>query len=855
MMNKFKRLFKTCSPRRFAGYLVLAALSLLCGSARAIDFDYYFDACGGLVNGVAKYKCVLTQNVVVQTPTATHTNQTLRCTGWYNSSDYRSDGRLCANGGTFFNYYAGYATFYAKWVEDRYPVYYVSNFGTPTTNEQSAVASTRLTLAENSFERLGYHFLGWAAKSDAVRPDWSGGQANVLLDSYRDLHDLAHKDADGNLLYPVTLYAVWEENPFQYTVRFEANGGEGSMDDLRLTAGQTVNLPKCTFKPPEGRIFDHWLKEGGGSYSDGAEVKDLTKKDAGDLVIMQAVWSTVSYSIAYDANTSDSVSGTMSNTEVKYGERVNLRLCAYKRRGYTFAGWARSPDGPVEFADNEAVIQKLTTKNRDVVTLYAVWTPVPYVVRFDSNGGDGSMEDLLCVYDRSYALPPNRFTRVGGAFAGWTTNAANTVDFADGATISNLTSVANATNVLRVVWSNIAYHISFNGNGGEGAIPTMDCEYGTVYQLPSNAFARTGYVFTGWTTNVAMTAEYAEGASVSNLTVKADETVELFAAWRPIAYTIAFDANGGDGEEMPPLNCVYDEVYELPSNSYVKVNRTFAGWSCETAGKVDYVDGAQIENLTSTDGASLTFSAVWTKSVNELNAALDNDTLDFIGEESIVGKLSVVEAEGAVNGTCAKIDHDNGECAVRVELDGAGILTFRWRVINEPDGWHNDRTWVVRAVDSTSNTNLFMHAVQVDTSHEEDARTTDWEEATVAVPASAKAVMLTFSAEKSESVELHALFDNVRWTSSENPEPTPEDAPVINGAATVEGGKFRVTFAADKRFKYELIKNATLAPSDWTSFDPQLFLESDEDGNVSFEPTVDPAEPKLFYRVKVLKKD
>lgn len=852
MMSKLVNLFAVHSPRNFAGYVVFAAFTVctvLQGFAASLPYHYKFSGGGGTVNGKDTYEFDSSSDRYNTAGlTVAHTNPTLRCVGWY-----RPDGTKHID--LYDTAYYNFGPFTAKWVEDRYPIFFVSNFDQLKTNTQWVVKSQLITLDANTFTRDGYHLAGWGLGPSSAA-QWGDKESGVNFDAYRNLYDEETKDSDGNPLWPVTLYAVWEENPFEYTVRFSPGDGSGKMNDLRMVEGESRKLPLCTFEAPVGFKFDHWTKEGGGSFSDGATIKDLTKKDSGDLVILIANWSTISYSIAYNANTTDPVEGSMANTEIRnYGERVNLRDCAFKRRGYSFAGWSRTPDGEVEYADHEAVVQNLTSKDGDVVTLYAQWTPVPYFVRFDGNGGEGEMELMACEYDRPYVLPMNAFLREGGVFAGWTTNGANTVHFTDGATISNLTSVANATNVFRAVWSEIAYHIRFSGNGGEGEIPEMDCEYGTVYQLPSNAYSRIGYVFTGWATNATTAAVYAEGESVSNLTQVADQSIQLFAAWRPISYRIEFSANGGEGAEMPALACVYDVARELPSNTYAKINRSFSGWATKKDGAVEYADGARVENLTTDDDATVILYAVWKKAVNELNTALDNDNLDFTVEGELADKVSVVEEKDAVNGTCVRIDSDNFASTVFAVLESAGKLTFRWRVVNEaPEGEiHIDEVWSVKLVDANSDpaTNLFYHAV----SNEGEAGTTEWAELSVEVPASATGVKFQFDAHKGNSEKLYALFDNVRWTSSENPEPTPEDAPVINGAATVEGGKFRVTFAADKRFKYELIKNATLAPSDWTSFVPQLFLESDEDGNVSFEPTVDPAEPKLFYRVKVLKKD
>lgn len=853
MMNTLHKLFLQHSPRQFAGYVVLC-LSAIALQARAISWEYTFDACGGIVDGKATSKHVLEVNTYAQTPYATHTNKTLRCVGWYNSSDYNPIGRLCENGGSFWNGY-GPQTFYAKWVEDRYPIFFVSNFGTDTTTEQWVTASEKIKLNANSFSRSGFRFLGWSTDRTANKPTWSDGQVDVNLDQYRDWNDSKHLDEDGNQLAPVTLYAVWGK---QFTLSFVGNGGGGSMKDFVLDEGVPTTLPKCTFTPPVGMRFHHWSCDKAfiGDNSDEAELTYTSATWGGSMATLTAKWTPVSYSVRFNANTSAPVSGTMSDQQMVYGVSQNLRGCQFIRVGYEFAGWAETADGAVKYADKADVVN-LSATDGAIVNLYAKWTPISYSVKFDAAGGEGEMAVMDCEYDQAYPLPANVFTRDGGTFVGWTTNGASGVVFEDRATIFNLSSVANSTNVLRAVWSNIAYRISFGGNGGEGSVSAMDCEYGTVYQLPSNDFSRTGYVFTGWTTNAALPAVYAEGESVSNLTSVADATVSLFAAWRPITYRVVFDANGGEGE-MAPMTCTYDIGYSLPSNSFVKLGRAFSGWADSSSGEVVYADGVVVSNLVAVEDGERRLYAVWVKELSDLNAALDNDVLTVLRDPGADAFVTVVEDVTAENGSCVKINRNDGNDATkgfRIYLDSPGKLTFRWKVVNVFPEYavHIDGFLTKVRLEEPEATNDVMF---VDRKSDYTEPELEWDDFSISVGSVPASVQFVFKGLKGNgSEQLYALFDNVRWTTGGNPDPTEEDAPVINGAATVEGGKFRVTFAADKRFKYELIKNETLTPADWKSFDPQLFLTPDEDGNVSFEPAKEASEPQMFYRVKVLKKD
>ena len=71
-----------------------------------------------------------------------------------------------------------------------------------------------------------------------------------------------------------------------------------------------------------------------------------------------------------------------------------------------------------------------------------------YVISFDANGGTGTMPDQIFKYGTNKALSPNKFTREGYSFLGWSANPNDTTaTFADKAYV---TAVGNAT--LYAIW-------------------------------------------------------------------------------------------------------------------------------------------------------------------------------------------------------------------------------------------------------------------------------------------------------------------------------------------------------------------------------------------------------------------
>ncbi|MBQ8845343.1 MAG: InlB B-repeat-containing protein, partial [Clostridia bacterium] len=88
----------------------------------------------------------------------------------------------------------------------------------------------------------------------------------------------------------------------------------------------------------------------------------------------------------------------------------------------------------------------------------------------------------------------------------------------------------------------------------------------------------------------------------------------------PISYKVKFDINGGnyDVDEsgndivMEDVTFTYDEEEKyLPLNIYKKIGYSFIGWSRTADGEVEFLDGANIFNISSTDGEEITFYAIW----------------------------------------------------------------------------------------------------------------------------------------------------------------------------------------------------------------------------------------------------
>lgn len=150
-----------------------------------------------------------------------------------------------------------------------------------------------------------------------------------------------------------------------------------------------------------------------------------------------------SYTISYNANGGK----TTPSTQTKYYGRNVTVAGAITRDGYTFEGWALSKAD----ADAGTWYYKAggTCGKNENLTLYAVWSPVPYTVSYNANGGTGAPASQTKTHGVNLTLSGTEPTRANYTFSGWATSASATIASYQAGGI--YTSNQNVT--LYAVWS------------------------------------------------------------------------------------------------------------------------------------------------------------------------------------------------------------------------------------------------------------------------------------------------------------------------------------------------------------------------------------------------------------------
>ncbi|MBR5272406.1 MAG: InlB B-repeat-containing protein, partial [Clostridia bacterium] len=184
------------------------------------------------------------------------------------------------------------------------------------------------------------------------------------------------------------------------TVTLNVNGGTATGNKPTVTATYGANMPPVDDAIPTktGYTFDGYYDttDTSGTRYYNQNGKSCHVWDKSELAVtLYAAWKANTYKVQYNANGG---SGSMSTSSHTYNTAKNLTANAFTRAGYTFAGWATSAGGAVAYAD-KASVKNLSSTAGDTINLYAVWTPITYSVKYNANGGSGSMSNSSHTYD------------------------------------------------------------------------------------------------------------------------------------------------------------------------------------------------------------------------------------------------------------------------------------------------------------------------------------------------------------------------------------------------------------------------------------------------------------------------
>jgi len=515
-------------------------------------------------------------------------------------------------------------TLYGVWTTESYPITYDLAGGmfpsAPTKQNTFDVESLQVDLPNVEPVRNGYTFAGYKFKDDVAAT--SVGATTVTFDK-----------AEAK-----TLTAQWTGQT--RTINYGWDGGtvkdgKTAKTSDTYTVGAASNptaLPNGEDYEKAGYTFAGWTLDG----------KDVTFADlklddseTASTINLVAKWNPVTYTVSYkgiEGAEFEKVDGKdyVLPTSYKHTEREVTLQNPKDTTQKTFAGWTIKI-GEAE-ASTATTSAKLTTAITANVVVTATWADrAKTTIKFDNNGGSGSMADQVVYASQNYTLKPVAFTKAGYTFAGWATSAtATTATIQDEQDNAVSVGSSDATTTLYAVWAPWERLVSFNTMGGT-ATPTgftvKANDTTTEVTLPDYQGTKTGYTFKGWALKSNSGVTYRNGQKVDFAPQAPIQNTILYAVWEQDKHAkVVLDLDGGTGTDGIS-GLVYeadldsgsgDDLYKeitVPAGP-TKAGYTFNGWEVSGA---TLADGKfKVTKANVTNGATITVKAKYTVVTYEL---------------------------------------------------------------------------------------------------------------------------------------------------------------------------------------------------------------------------------------------
>ena len=325
-----------------------------------------------------------------------------------------------------------------------------------------------------------------------------------------------------------TVEDIIDGNPgaYTFTVSDPAASGETSSGIKSVTInGEPQTGPTYRLPAPDG-----------GNNDAGAEHTVVATDNAGNTTMATVKiyrWHHVKV-ISPDGN------GTASASPAKAVVGTEITLTATPNEGYHFKEW-EVMSGGVTIENDKFTMPDSDVEVKAIFEEDAPPVPAEYTVRFNANGGDGTMEDVTGV-SGSYTLPACGFTEPEGKqFKGWSTSA-------DGSVISGTTYEVSSDTTFYAIWESKEYYIIvMDGKATIGAGSEISkATQGTTITLTANA-APDGKVFDKWVVESGSTT-LEDANSETTTFIMPDSEVSVKATYKnaPVTtYSLTTQVNGG----------------------------------------------------------------------------------------------------------------------------------------------------------------------------------------------------------------------------------------------------------------------------------------------------------------------
>ncbi len=336
----------------------------------------------------------------------------------------------------------------------QYNVIYNTNGGTTTIQGTPSYTIETSNFVLPTVAKNDYTFVDWTYNGNSVNP--------TALPTTADR--VASKD--------MTFVATW--TPISYKVVYDVAGGTAIQDGSYDIETGISSLPT---PQREGYVFDGWYR--------GNQKVTSIPAGTGD-VTLKAHWTEISYTLSFKTNNGTSLA------DISYTKTQPETLpSGLTKEGYMFGGW---------FLDENFTGSKLeavpfpagTAGQTNIpVMVYAKWTPTPYTITFNTNGGSDQDALRYTIETETFKLP-TRTTKAGYTLVGW---------YIDEDLTKSYGEVVKGTHgdfTLYAKWELAQYTIEYElygyGNNPPDAVTCYNIEKEVKLPTPQ----RDNFTFVGW---------------------------------------------------------------------------------------------------------------------------------------------------------------------------------------------------------------------------------------------------------------------------------------------------------------------------------------------------------------------
>ena len=556
--------------------------------------------------------------------------------------------------------------------EDKYYIFVDKTKPTITLNPNGseyiitpANTQTKISVtanAEDSGSGIDQLQYAWSTSNTQEPSEWSAFVNNKSIDNLVDggTYYLWTKVVDkaGN----VADQRVSNAYVVKYKIIYNANGGENApeaqikFNDIDLTLSEDV--PTRT-----GYTFIGWAKSSSAVTAEYLNGGIYTENKA---IQLYAVWKVNEYTVTFDYNAPNYT----ENETIKRNYNSKLgTLPTGTREGYVFDGWYTEKINGTE-------VSSTTVITGDVI-YYAHWTAIKYTVKYDGNGStSGEMEDKEVSYDETFDIATNAFSKTGYSFKEWnTTTSGSGISYKEGATVSNLTSIANNIVTLYAIWEDItAPNTTAPVASSDVSSVTVVCkqtddgsgidESTIEYGINKNGTWewQKDSKFTGLNSDTEYEVKTRASDKSGNGPVESESTKMRTTVLQ--LGDLIFKKDNENGEQLTPATTEEEEKNYINNNVYIEVKPSENGTTTYT---VEYNGGEEQEFtsnqiLTTKTGTytvnvktkteSETYSKTYIIYIDKTNPTLDAPTV-----VSTTGTITVTNNQADLDSGIAKIEY------------------------------------------------------------------------------------------------------------------------------------------------------------------------------------------------------